>query len=200
MTRVPSSLLSRSPTGVLHFALVPPSSTDAGSIILAVSFTDRGTACRPRAALVALPSTNAGTGRMTVGYRHHFALVPPSSTDAVFIIHAVSFTNRGTSSRPRAALVALPSTNAKGKKRMTVGSRHHFALVPPSSTDSGSIILAVSFTNWGITIIPPSCRPRCAAVNQFEYHHPVPSFLRSVAVIIHREIRHFTSLDHARGT
>jgi hypothetical protein len=150
LTRVPSSMLSRSPTGAspsarhraAHVALP---STNAGtgkddgglSIITIISpscclcrLTRVPSSMLSRSPTGASPSARHSLryhpptrvpGRMTVGYRHHFALAPPSSTDAVFIIHAVSFTNRGTAPRPRAALVALPSTNAKGKKRMTVG-------------------------------------------------------------------------------
>ena len=48
---------------------------------------------RPRAVL---PSSNAGTGRMTLGYRHHLALVPPAGT----VMIAFSFKQQGDHYHP----------------------------------------------------------------------------------------------------
>ena len=92
------------------------------------------------AAFVASPFTNAGTGSMRVFQLHH-----PRSAYAhrrVCCSHCVAVTNT------------------------MQYHRNYLALVLPSSADTGPIVLSVSFTDRGITISSPLCRPRCAAVHQ----------------------------------
>ena len=151
---------------------------------------------RPRAVL---PSSNAGTGRMTLGYRHHLALVPTS--------------------------LYPPSTNA-GTGRMTVGYRHHLACQPrctavhqreyrrdtgwlsPSSRPRAARAYRHDFFLVQATGASLSSRPRAnLAVPPFtnastviQYRHPCGPWLSSSwEGSCHREIRHFTCPDHAKG-
>ena len=92
-----------------------------------------------------MPPYRPPTGRMTLSYRHHPAVVPPSWTYAGTVIFALV---HRLGYHHHLALVPTslypPSTNASTGE-ITIGYRHHLALVPPART----VMISFSFKQQG---------------------------------------------------